>query len=57
MCMQHLLNITKSLEKIERLMQGSRISQGGPSKELDKYVIKYVVTKNYYRMTYNHLKK
>lgn len=38
-------------------MQGSRISQGGPSKELDKYVIKYVVTKNYYRMTYNHLKK
>lgn len=36
MCMQHLLNITKSLEKIERLMQGSRISQGGPSKELDR---------------------
>lgn len=27
MCMQHLLNITKSLEKIERLLQGSRLTQ------------------------------
>ncbi|XP_068729448.1 conserved oligomeric Golgi complex subunit 2-like [Montipora capricornis] len=34
-CMQHLLNITKSLEKIEKLLQGSRVTQEGPSKELD----------------------
>ena len=33
--MQHLLNITKSLEKIEKLLQGSRVTQEGPSKELD----------------------
>ena len=33
MCMQHLLNITKSLEKIERLLQGSRLTQDVSSKE------------------------
>ena len=32
-CMQHLLNITKSLEKIERLLQGSRLSQEVTAKE------------------------
>nr|XP_058947460.1 conserved oligomeric Golgi complex subunit 2-like [Pocillopora verrucosa] len=32
-CMQHLLNITKSLEKIERLLQGSRLSQDVTAKE------------------------
>ena len=36
MCMQHLLNITKSLEKIERLLQGSKLTQDVSSKEPER---------------------